>query len=96
MTDTAVHEVQTTVEAYLREIPSALGHMDYDVRDNRVVAHSEDGTVIIKLHYEGERKLGSLDLPMTKVEIACVGFTDEKATAFLKHYDKAMFRSGGG
>ena len=96
MVKTVTHEVQTTVGAYLKEIPGALGAMDFEVRGNRVVAHSEDGTVIINLTYEGERHLGSLDLPMTKVEIVCVGFTDGQADAFLKHYDQQMLRSGGG
>ena len=96
MVKTVTHEVQTTVGAYLKEIPGALGTMDYEVRGNRVVAHSADGTVIINLTYEGERHLGSLDLPMTKVEVVCVGFSDEKAEAFLKHYDQQMLRTGGG
>lgn len=96
MNKTVTHDVQTTVGAYLKEIPNALGTMDYEVRGNRVVAHSAEGTVIINLTYEGERHLGSLDLPMTKVEIICVGFSDDQADVFLKHYDDAMFRAGGG
>lgn len=96
MTKTVTHEVQSTLGAYLREIPKALGTMDYEVRGNRVVAHRDEGTVVINLTYEGDRRLGSLDLPMTKVDIVCVGFTDEQADAFLKHYDAAMLRIGGG
>jgi hypothetical protein len=96
MTKTVIHKVQTTVGDYLSEIPNVIGHMDYEVRGDRVVAHSDDGTVVINLHYDGTRKLGSLNLPMTKVEIVCAGFTDEKANAFLEHYDNAMMRSGGG
>lgn len=70
--------------------------MDYEVRGNRVIAHSADGTVVIDLTYEGERHLGSLDLPMTKVVISVIGFEEDKAKAFLDHYDKAMMRGGGG
>jgi hypothetical protein len=95
MTQKAIREVQTTVLAYLKEIPGALGAMDYEVRGNKVTAHSEQGTVVINLNYEGERHLGSLDLPMTQVEINFVGFTDEQVAAFLKHYDHAMVRTGG-
>ncbi len=90
------HEVQTTVEAYLKEIPSVIGHMDYEVRGDRVVAHSQDGTVVINLNYEGERHLGSLNLPMTEVDVTCVGFSDEKAKKFMDHYEKSMLRAGGG
>lgn len=96
MSKTVTHEVQTTVDSYLREIPKAIGHMDYELRGNRIVAHSSDGMVLITLTYEGERHLGSLNLPMTRVEILLVGFTDEKAKAFLDHYDHAMMRAGGG
>ncbi len=96
MVKTVTHEVQTTVGAYLKEIPGAIGAMDYEVRGNRIVAHAADGTVIINLTYEGERHLGSLDLPMTKVEIICVGFSDAQADAFLQNYDEQMMRMGGG
>lgn len=96
MVKTVTHEVQTTVGAYLKELPGALGAMDYEVRGNRVIAHSADGTVIINLTYEGERHLGSLDLPMTRVEVVCVGFSDAQAEAFLKNYDDQMMRMGGG
>lgn len=96
MTKKVVREVQTTVLAYLKEIPGALGAMDYETRCNRVIAHSKEGTVIIDLAHEGERHLGTLDLPMTQVEITCVGSTNEQADAFLKHYDNAMLREGGG
>lgn len=96
MAKIVTHDVQTTVDAYLRDVPRAIGHMDYEVRGNRVVAHSQDGTAIIDLTYEGERQLGSLDLPMTKVEISLIGFSEDKATEFLSHYDKHMFRAGGG
>jgi hypothetical protein len=94
MSTTIVRDVQTTVAEYLRELAGALGHMDYEVRGNRVIAHTDQGTVVIKLTYEGDRHLGSLDLPMTKVEITCIGFTDEQAKAFLSHYDSKMFRAG--
>jgi len=70
--------------------------MDYEIRGNSVLGHSDQGTVVINLTYEGERHLGSLDLPLTQVEIMCIGYTDEQADSFLKHYDAAMFRAGGG
>lgn len=96
MKRSVTHEVQTTVGAYLKEIPKVLGNMDYEVRGNRIVAHPAGGTVVITLTYEGDRHLGSLDLPMTKVEIDCIGLSDDQADAFLKHYDAGMLRTGGG
>lgn len=96
MTTRVTHDVQTTVENYLKEVPRALGHLDYEVRGDRVIAHAPDGTVVIDMKYEGERKLGALSLPMTHVEISLIGFADDKAEAFLKHYDAAMMRAGGG
>lgn len=96
MTITEKHDVQSTLAAYMREAVHALGHMDYEMRGDRIVAHSEDGTVLINLDYEGERKLGSLNLPMTGVEISCIGFEEEKAREFLDHYNAEMLRAGGG
>jgi hypothetical protein len=96
MTKTVVREVEGTVAEYLREIPGALGHMDFEVRGNRVIGHSDQGTVVINLTYEGERHFGSLDLPLTNVEIICLGYTDAQAEEFLKHYDARMLRGGGG
>ncbi len=96
MSDTVTHDVQTTVGAYLKEIPAALGHMDYHVVGDRVIAHQGDKTVVIQLTYEGERHLGSLDLPMTKVDVTCIGFSGNDAQEFHSQYNEHMMRSGGG
>jgi len=95
MVNSVTREVQTTVGAYLREIPAALGQMDYEVVGDRVVAFKGRKMVVIRLTYEDVRHLDFLDMPMTKVDITCIGFANNEAKNFFEDYDRNMRRVGG-
>jgi hypothetical protein len=96
MSFTQTHEMQGTLHECLRELVSALGHRDFELSGDVIVARDENKRYILSLSYEGNRKLGSLDLPMTHVECHCVGCTEAEAAAFQADLSKHLMRAGGG
>lgn len=96
MAFTQTHDIQGTLDECLREMISALGHRDFTVKGDEITVHDGDKTFVISLAYEGDRKLGSLNLPMTHVECVCSGCTEEEAAAFQADLSKHMMRAGGG
>ncbi|MEM7221429.1 MAG: hypothetical protein AAF495_00530 [Pseudomonadota bacterium] len=96
MSFTQTHDMQGTLQECLRELVSALGHHDFEVSGDVIVVRDQDKRFILTLSYEGNRKLGSLDLPMTHVEVNCVGCSEAEATAFQGELAKHLMRVGGG
>ena len=89
------HEMQTTLAEYIRELPAAIGDCDFDVTGNRVTVRDGDKKVLIDLVYEGNRHLGSLDLPMTRADFDFIGYADDEASTFMKRFDLHHQRLGG-
>ena len=78
---------------YLLRFP---GLADFEVSGDEVIVRDGDKRYVISLTYEGDRRLGSLDLPMTRVEYTCSGCTEDEAKAFHDHMAKHLMRAGGG
>ena len=93
---TQTHEVQGTLQECLREMVSALGHRDFEVTGDEIVVRDHGKRFVISLAYEGDRRLGSLELPMTHVEVTCIGCTEAEAKEFQDHLSKHLMRGGGG
>lgn len=89
------HEMQTTLREYLRELPDAIGHLDYEVSGNQIFIRDKGRRLIIDLNYEGIRHLGSLDLPMTKVDYEFIGYTQKEMDTFMEHLQRHILRFGG-
>lgn len=89
------HEMQTTVKEYLRELPEAIGHLDYEVTGNQVIVREHGRRLVIDLVYEGERRLGSLNLPMTQVNYEFIGYTRDEMEAFMQRLNTHVMRLGG-
>jgi hypothetical protein len=89
------HEVQATLAEYMRELTHAIGHYDFDVTGNRVTVRDGERRVLIDLVYEGSRHLGSLDLPMTRVDYEFVGYGEEGMNAFMERLSHHIQRLGG-
>lgn len=96
MSFTQTHEMEGTLHECLRELISALGHRDFEVTEDEVIVRDQDKRFVISLTYEGDRHLGSLDLPMTRVEYKCTGCTEAEAKEFQDHIAKHLMRAGGG
>ena len=95
MSFTQTHEVQTTLAEYMRELPKAVGHLDFEVAGNEVTVTDGDRKVVIDLIYEGNRHLGSLDLPMTRADFELIGYNQEGIAAFMERFNLHTQRLGG-
>lgn len=96
MSFTQTHEMQGTLHECLREMISAVGHHDFEVTGDEIVVRDDGKRFVISLVYEGDRKLGSLNLPMTHVECNCSGCTEAEAAEFQAELAKHLMRAGGG
>jgi hypothetical protein len=95
MSFTESHEMEGTLEECLRQLVSALGHQDFEVAGDDVIVRDKDKRFVISLTYEGDRRLGSLDLPMTRVDLKATGCTEAEAMEFHDHIAKHLMRVGG-
>ena len=82
MSFSETHEMEGTLKECLRELVAALGHRDFEMTGDEVIVRDQDKRFVISLTYEGDRRLGSLDLPMTRVEYTCSGCTEAEAKEF--------------
>lgn len=89
------HEVQATLAEYMRELMQAIGHLDFEVAGNRITVRDGAREVTIDLVYEGNRHLGSLDLPMTRVDFEFNGYIEEEVSAFMDRLSLHTLRLGG-
>ena len=89
------HEMQASLKECLRELVHAVGHLDFELKGNKVLVQDQDRTLVINLKYEGERHLGSLDLPMTEVSYVFIGYNEQEMSEFMKHLSKHLLRAGG-
>lgn len=96
MSFSETHEMEGTLKECLRELVAALGHRDFEMTGDEVIVRDQDRRFVISLTYEGDRRLGSLDLPMTRVEYTCSGCTEAEAKEFQEHMAKHLMRAGGG
>lgn len=90
-----VHEMEGTLGECLRELSQALGPYDYEMHGDRITVRDRGRTLMINLGYEGDRSLGSLDLPMTQVSYEFIDYTQEEMDAFMDRLSDHMMRGGG-
>lgn len=88
-------KVEGTLGETLRELTNALGRYDYEVKGNQIFVDNHVHRVIIDLIYEGDRQLGSLDLPMTRVDYTFEGHSQEEMDVFMSHLSQHTVRTGG-
>jgi hypothetical protein len=80
-------------EEFFRFLPGAVRTF---VVDGDTVRWSEDGLRggIRLVRLEG-RRLGSVDLPRHRVEIALEGCSEKEGEAFMSRFQRAFLRGGG-
>lgn len=89
------HEMEGSLKECLRELSTALGHKDFQIQGDQVVVNDGGKKLVIDLVYEGDRKLGSLDLPMTQVNYEFTGYSDDEVKDLMAHLSEHMQRGGG-
>jgi len=80
---------------FLRSLPAAAEGWSQRIEGPRILLTRSGHRVEISLGLEGERRIGSLRLPQTDVELRFVGLDDDARRAFLKRFDLAYQRGGG-
>ena len=96
MNPTRKIESQCTHAEFYRSLPAAIDFRPFEIIENQVIVHDDNRTVNITVHDQPVRKLGSLKLPMEKVEFEFDGFTESDADTFMEKYREHTLRSGGG
>ncbi len=88
-------EMSITHDDFLRTFPEAMGDMPYDVDGPKITAHDGGKRLEIKLSNESERDVGSLELPLTFIDMDFSGFNEQEINAFFVNWDHHFQRSGG-
>jgi hypothetical protein len=88
-------EMQLTREEFLRELPGAVGNMEHRLQGSKVIIGDGDRRIEIGLANEGIRDLGSLHLPMEKIDFEFYGYNQDEVNSFMHHFDVCTQRGGG-
>ena len=101
MTDTTgsetalVRQMALTHKEFLRTLPAASAGWEHDTAGSRMLLSRNGLRVEIRLGAQRERRIGSLCLPQTEVELRFVGLDEDARRAFLRRFDLAYQRGGG-
>jgi hypothetical protein len=90
-----VREMGATPAELLRGLPAVLAPWRFEVRGGEVHAEAGGGQLRIGFRPQGDRGLGALRLPVTRVELTFSGFTAEEASEVLARFDRQFQRGGG-
>jgi hypothetical protein len=81
-------EVQRLLPAAARGYAVTAGEDGYLLRDG-------PRRVRVRLSPQGERAIGALRLPRTRVELEFENLSEAEIAAFLRRFDRAFQRGGG-
>ncbi len=89
-------EMTISHKDFMRLLPDALGTLPHTVDGTDIVAGDAGKRVEIRLAPEGERDLGSLELPVTCVDMDFSGYSQTEMDRFFERFDRYYRREGGG
>lgn len=95
MDKTIRREMAITHSEFFRLLPAAVKHLTYKITGNVIDIREGTRTVSIELGDESSRKISSLSLPVTKLNISFTGFSEKDTEAFLRQFDRAYQKGGG-
>lgn len=88
-------EMTISNDEFLRQAPAALEGMPFTVNERHIVAEHGSKRLDITFSKEGERELGSLDLPVTWIDMKFTGYSDQEIDDFFVQWDQHFQRIGG-
>jgi hypothetical protein len=88
-------EMQLSHQEFLRELPGAVGNLKHRLEGGKAIVGEGDRRVEIQFMDEGVRDLGSLRLPMGKIDFEFLGYTQDEVNTFMHHFDVCTQRGGG-
>lgn len=93
--DRFTREVQIHREEFLRQLPGAIEDRPYEVSGDLITVQAGDGTMAILMTDLGARQVGSMMLPMMRLDFAFEGVSDADIDDLMDVYDQRTPRSGG-
>jgi hypothetical protein len=84
-----------THKEFLRLLPKALSGLAFKINGNRIILNDDGRSVVIDLSTESIRKIGSLALPTTNVQIELLSFDEAESLQFMSRFDLAYQKGGG-
>ena len=97
MQDTHVRrEMSISHVDFMRTFPDAMGELQHEIDGKKITAHEGNKYLEINLSNERVLDLGSLELPLTFVDMDFSGFNEQEINAFFINWDHHFQRSGGG
>ena len=90
-----VKEMGVSHREFFAILPRVLKERRYRRTDNEILVDDADGAIKISLEPEAERRIVSMVIPTTRVELTFEGLEEQQAAAFVADFD-LHFRRGGG
>jgi hypothetical protein len=84
-----------THEEFFRLLPAAVTGLEFQVDGDTVHVSDGGGRLLIRLGSQGERVIGALRIPTTRVSFAFHGYTDQALQTFMAYFDSRFQRGGG-
>lgn len=96
MVKSVVKEMAMTREEFLRMLPHAMAGQAYTLNgaSGGTVADAER-VIEIVVQERSPRRIGSLTLPVTSIELTLCGYGEAEAAEALRRFDLAYQRGGG-
>lgn len=97
-TITIARKMQGKPDDVTRQLPEALGGRPCkDLGDGHVeIREGPEQRIDLRITPLGEKEIGSLELPMQRVELSFEGYDPGKVETIMAHFDASMMRVGGG
>lgn len=89
-------EAQCNHSEFMQSLPKAVGELPYEITGNKVIVYDDKKRIEIIVNSEPVKNIGSLTLPMEKIEFKFPDHTEEQADEFMDVYRKHSIRCGGG
>jgi hypothetical protein len=88
-------EMSISREDFMRQIPDLFEDVPYEVSGNDINAKWPDRSLTIHLSPEGEKQIGSLELPLITATFDFNGFSDDERVQFLERVQEHYQRAAG-
>lgn len=92
---TIVRDMTISEEDFLRLLPEALGISAVSAPKNQITVKRGLRQLTLRWSCLGERRLGSLALPVLRVELRFLGYAQHEADQALARFDLQYQRGGG-
>ncbi len=80
---------------FLRLVARFFAGADYSVDSGHIVQEADGRRLEISLSPEATRRIALIEMPVTQVRLAFIGYPEEEAAAALARFDRTFQRGGG-